>query len=177
MTGLSKTMKTGVFLLNQIFLLFFPFTLQKPAPPPVTGVKTVNQTKTSITLLWTTISSNTMYILKYENNGQKEISIPSDDPGVTYTVSNLSAGINYAFTLITVFKDVNSTGFDFHIGTGESPVNFLKVVNKPHHNLHLIFCTYFYSLGFIQKSFISLVFLRFFQLFVCSSLISPSNGG
>lgn len=134
----------------------------------MSGVETINQTETSITVLWPTIARDTTYILEYENNGHVEERIPPADKSVTHTVSNLSAGTNYTFTLVTVFEDVKSTALSFHNATGESPafhfyrseseingftlldalqpscLNVDKVVNKPHHNLHVIL----YFVGF-----------------------------
>lgn len=162
----------------------------------MSGVETVNQTETSITLRWNEIAKDATYILKYENNGSvEELVLFLSEPTVNYTVSNLSAGVNYTFALITVFQDVNSTGFAFHISTGESPAyNFIilrvklsfphlavftpsclnldRVVNKPHYDLHLIFNTNFL---FFKFEWHALYFLGITTLFTAFCLFfSPS---
>ncbi|XP_053270120.1 receptor-type tyrosine-protein phosphatase H isoform X3 [Pleuronectes platessa] len=79
------------------------------APPNAAEFKSVGQNKTSVTLQWNKVNGFLNYTLAYNN---KEIIIPASegDPQVTQTISDLSNGTKYDFTLFTVFETVRSSG-------------------------------------------------------------------
>ncbi|XP_076616431.1 receptor-type tyrosine-protein phosphatase H-like isoform X3 [Chaetodon auriga] len=94
------------------------------APENVKDVGVSTQTETSITLMWHKVNNISTYILQYDNKGslkEESISDPHQGPSVTHEVSSLTAGTKYHFTLITVFADVNSTGYTFDAAT--APLN------------------------------------------------------
>ncbi|XP_055360427.1 receptor-type tyrosine-protein phosphatase H-like isoform X2 [Betta splendens] len=77
-------------------------------PSNADGFKAVGQNETSITLQWKNLNSNFSYVLRF---GNKNISVNATQNDIlTYTASNLTSGINYSFTLFTVFEKLRSTG-------------------------------------------------------------------
>ncbi|XP_041938242.1 receptor-type tyrosine-protein phosphatase H isoform X1 [Alosa sapidissima] len=96
----------------------FPFSAVT-APSDVTQVNVVTRSETHLQLKWTKVNNdnNYNYILK-DSNGA-EVDIAGSDAGTTvkHTVSSLSAGTEYTFTLLTVFEGVNSTGYNFLVVT------------------------------------------------------------
>ncbi|XP_014878441.1 exoglucanase A-like [Poecilia latipinna] len=65
------------------------------------------QDESSITLQWNKINNNssTSFILQF-NGTEINITAPDGDGPVNYTVSSLTAGTRYTFTLFTVFENV-----------------------------------------------------------------------
>ena len=88
------------------------------APPDVTQVNVATRSETHIELEWTKVDNINTYILK-SNETETPIN-GSDGNKVTHTVSSLSAGTKYSFTLFTVFEEVRSTGYIFSAVTGMS---------------------------------------------------------
>ncbi|XP_076154879.1 receptor-type tyrosine-protein phosphatase eta-like [Alosa pseudoharengus] len=105
-------------------------------PPDVTQVNVVNRSETHLELEWTKVN-NYNYILK-DSSGE-ETSIPGSDAGTTvkHTLSPLSAGTKYSFTLFTVFEGVRSTGHNFSAVTAPSNVRLVNVVNHSETDLEL----------------------------------------
>lgn len=90
----------------------------KPSPPDVSRVEVKGQTETNVTLQWSRVESFQTYELQF-NNRTENITDGSDE--VNYTVTSLSAGIKYLFTLYTVSEDDKSDGYDFSAVT--APLN------------------------------------------------------
>ncbi|XP_014835021.1 PREDICTED: uromodulin-like, partial [Poecilia mexicana] len=65
------------------------------------------QSETSITLQWSAIT--TSFVLQY-NGTETNITAPDGAATVTHTVSSLTAGTRYTFTLFSVFESVRSSG-------------------------------------------------------------------
>ncbi len=92
------------------------------APENVKDVKVLNRSENSLTLMWDKVNNISTYFLLFDNNGvlrEEIVSVSSQGATVTYEVSSLSAGTKYNFTLITVFEEVNSTGYTFEAVTGK----------------------------------------------------------
>ncbi|XP_064178165.1 receptor-type tyrosine-protein phosphatase H-like isoform X3 [Anguilla rostrata] len=94
-------------------------TITRLQPPNVNDVFVKERTETMLKLQWDPVSSDPAYnyTLQY-SNGTHIANIAGTAGGpVTYTVSNLTAGTKYDFTLFTVFEDVNSFGHNFSAST------------------------------------------------------------
>ncbi|XP_076581739.1 tenascin-like [Chaetodon auriga] len=79
------------------------------APPNPDYFRSTGQNETSITLQWNEVNDNVSFILQYDDT-EINITAPDGDGGVTHTVSSLTAGTKYTFTLFSVFEDVRSSG-------------------------------------------------------------------
>ncbi|KAM4624493.1 receptor-type tyrosine-protein phosphatase H-like [Polymixia lowei] len=79
------------------------------APPNAEDFTAVDQNETSITLQWNTVNNIFNYILMF-NGRETNIPAPGGSGPVTHTVSGLTMGNKYTFTLFTVFEGVRSTG-------------------------------------------------------------------
>ncbi|XP_039472732.1 receptor-type tyrosine-protein phosphatase eta-like [Oreochromis aureus] len=75
------------------------------APNNTEEFQAVDQNATSITLMWKTVPNIDSYLLVF--NG-REINISNSTN--EYTVSDLTSGTRYSFTLFTVFGNVSSSG-------------------------------------------------------------------
>ncbi|KAK5606374.1 hypothetical protein CRENBAI_022214 [Crenichthys baileyi] len=80
-----------------------------PFPQNIEDFRTSGQNETSITLQWNKINNNTSFVLQF-NGLERYISAPDGDGPVTYTVSSLTAGTRYTFTLFSVFENMRSRG-------------------------------------------------------------------
>ncbi|MEQ2195825.1 hypothetical protein XENOCAPTIV_018940, partial [Xenoophorus captivus] len=67
------------------------------------------QNETSITLQWNKVNNNVSFVLQF-NGTETNISSPDGDRTVFYTVSSLTVGARYTFTLYSVFENVRSRG-------------------------------------------------------------------
>jgi len=76
------------------------------------------QNETSITLQWNKVNNNVSFVLQF-NGAETNISAPDGDGAVTHTVSSLTAGTKYAFTLFSVFENVRSSGVNITTITGK----------------------------------------------------------
>ncbi|XP_027143985.1 tenascin-like [Larimichthys crocea] len=79
------------------------------APPNTNNFRTIGHNKTSISLQWNKVNNNVSFILQF-NGTEINISAPVGDGPITYTVSSLTAGTTYTFTLFSVFENVRSSG-------------------------------------------------------------------
>ncbi|XP_047241309.1 tenascin-like [Girardinichthys multiradiatus] len=79
------------------------------APENAEGFRASKQDETSITLQWNKVNNNTSFVLQF-NDTETNISSPDGDGPVTHTVSSLTAGTRYTFTLFSVFENVRSSG-------------------------------------------------------------------
>ncbi|MEQ2267425.1 hypothetical protein XENORESO_005871, partial [Xenotaenia resolanae] len=60
-------------------------------------------------LWWFKVNNNTSFVLQY-NGTETNISAPDGDRPVTHTVSSLTAGTRYTFTLFSVIGNVRDSG-------------------------------------------------------------------
>ncbi|XP_037832487.1 uncharacterized protein LOC108242854 isoform X3 [Kryptolebias marmoratus] len=89
------------------------------APSNPESLKPLNQTETSITLQWNK-ANNTNFVLELTGS-ETSITAPDGDGAVTHTVSSLTAGSKYTFTLFSVFENIRSSGVSITAAT--APVN------------------------------------------------------
>ncbi|KAF7229842.1 transcript variant X1 [Nothobranchius furzeri] len=78
------------------------------------------QNETSISLQWSKVNNNISFVLQF-NGTETNISAPDGDGPVTYTVSSLTAGSKYTFTLLSVFENIRSSGVQLTAAT--APLN------------------------------------------------------
>ncbi|MEQ2281219.1 hypothetical protein AMECASPLE_028091, partial [Ameca splendens] len=86
-----------------------PFICYKPILPNAEGFRASEQNGTSITLEWKKIGNITSFILQF-NGIEINISAQHGDGQLNHTVSSLTAGTKYTFTLFSVFDSVRSSG-------------------------------------------------------------------
>ncbi|XP_054906944.1 uncharacterized protein LOC129373194 [Poeciliopsis prolifica] len=110
------------------FTLFFVFgnvrnSVQQltavTAPRNAEGFTKSGHNETSITLQWNKINNSTSYVLQF-NGSETFITAPDGDGPVTYTVSSLTGGTTYTFTLYSVFENVRSSGVQLTAVTAPS---------------------------------------------------------
>ncbi|XP_030622917.1 receptor-type tyrosine-protein phosphatase eta [Chanos chanos] len=96
-------------------------------PSNVLTVNLTSRTENQLTLEWTKVNNNSnyTYILRYSNGNETPITESDSGDVVPYTVSSLSSGTKYSFTLYTVFEEVRSSGYNFSQVT--TPSNILAV--------------------------------------------------
>ncbi|XP_047664641.1 receptor-type tyrosine-protein phosphatase H isoform X2 [Tachysurus fulvidraco] len=82
-------------------------------PLSVTNVYVNSYNETSVILKWDKVDNNNIYNYTLSYNS-KNISLSGSEGGsvVTYTVTDLTAGTAYIFTLYTVFNGVESRGYN-----------------------------------------------------------------
>ncbi|XP_051231422.1 uncharacterized protein LOC127349596 [Dicentrarchus labrax] len=118
------------------------------APPNAESLISTGQNETSITLQWNKVNNNTSFILQF-NGTEINISAPDGDGPVTHTVSSLTAGTRYTFTLLSVFENVRSSGTtttavtaplnaDSFISTGQNETSITLQWNKVNNNTSFI---------------------------------------
>ncbi|XP_076148384.1 uncharacterized protein LOC143132618 [Alosa pseudoharengus] len=108
-------------------------------PPDVIEVNVVTRSETQLELEWTKVNNNNNYIYMLRNSNGAEASITGLHEGTTvkHTISSLSAGTKYSFTLFTVFEGVRSTGYNFSEFTIPPDVTQVNVVNRSETQLKL----------------------------------------
>ncbi|XP_027894837.1 uncharacterized protein LOC114157866 [Xiphophorus couchianus] len=89
-------------------------------PENAKAFKASNQDETSITLQWNEINNNISFILQF-NGRETSIRAPDGDGPVNHTVSSLSPGTKYTFTLFSVFNNIRSSGVQLAAAT--APIN------------------------------------------------------
>ncbi|XP_049319845.1 receptor-type tyrosine-protein phosphatase H isoform X2 [Astyanax mexicanus] len=97
-----------------------------------------SRTETGLTLQWNKVNNSSSYSYRLNYNGIN-ITINGSEGGsvVNYTVSSLSPGTKYTFTLYTVFEGVESSGFNFASVTTPSSVNSISVKSRSENGLTL----------------------------------------
>ncbi|XP_068162058.1 receptor-type tyrosine-protein phosphatase H-like [Antennarius striatus] len=103
------------------------------APNKVNNVEVLTQNESSITLRWDKVNNISTYRLQYDHNGSlkvENINVSHLEASITYEVSPLNAGTEYNFTLITVFEDVFSSGYNFQAVTAPNKVNNVEVLTQ-----------------------------------------------
>ncbi|KAM9717493.1 receptor-type tyrosine-protein phosphatase H-like [Menidia menidia] len=88
------------------------------APQNAANLRASGQNETSITLQWNKLDGNVSFLLQF-NGTETPISPPDGDGPVSHTVSSLTAGSKYTFTLFSVFENVRSSGLQLTAATGE----------------------------------------------------------
>ena len=88
------------------------------APSNTDSFRSAGQDETSITLQWNKVNNNVSFILQF-NGTEINISAPVGGGPVTHTVSSLTAGTKYTFTLFSVFENVRSSGVNITAVTGK----------------------------------------------------------
>ncbi|XP_023267051.1 receptor-type tyrosine-protein phosphatase H isoform X2 [Seriola lalandi dorsalis] len=102
-------------------------------PDSIKNVTVLNQTETSITLMWHKVKSISRYFLQYDNKGSTEkqyINASDQGTSVEHVVSSLNAGKKYHFTLFTVIEGLNSTGYTFEAVTVPPMVSSVNVTER-----------------------------------------------
>ncbi|XP_045921594.1 uncharacterized protein LOC123981033 [Micropterus dolomieu] len=89
--------------------LTFPFICFTAIPPNTENFRPIGQDETSITLQWNKVNNSISFILQF-NGTEVNITAPDGDGPVTHTVSSLTAGTEYTFTLYSVIENVRSSG-------------------------------------------------------------------
>ncbi|XP_016533233.1 deleted in malignant brain tumors 1 protein-like [Poecilia formosa] len=79
------------------------------APQNTGGFTNSAQDECSITLQWNKINISTSFVLQYDGI-ETNINAPDGDGPVIHTVSSLTAGTRYTFTLFSVFESIRSSG-------------------------------------------------------------------
>ncbi|XP_062848051.1 receptor-type tyrosine-protein phosphatase H-like [Trichomycterus rosablanca] len=96
-------------------------------PARVDRVNVTQQNDSQLVLSWQKVkSSNTSYILKDDNRTETSIIGLHNVLVLTHTVSSLSPGTKYNFTLYTVFEGVRSRGLNFTAVTATFTVTGLR---------------------------------------------------
>ncbi|XP_039522534.1 receptor-type tyrosine-protein phosphatase H-like isoform X2 [Pimephales promelas] len=112
-----------------LVLLCAVFALGQMKPANVANVKT-SQTETELTFQWDIVDGNTNYSYKLMGDSAPIVLINATGQVVTYTVSSLSPGTNYSFTLYTVFNGSQSDGYNFSAVTVPSNVGSVSVFDR-----------------------------------------------
>ncbi|KAG7317792.1 hypothetical protein KOW79_018827 [Hemibagrus wyckioides] len=102
-----------------------------PSPKSVKTTSVMNRSETALTLKWDKVDNNSNYNYTLCYNDQN-VSISNLEGGstVTYTVPDLTSGMEYTFILYTVFKGVQSTGYSFTTVTTPEQVDNISVKNR-----------------------------------------------
>uniref|UniRef100_A0A3Q2FNU8 Tyrosine-protein phosphatase Lar-like n=1 Tax=Cyprinodon variegatus TaxID=28743 RepID=A0A3Q2FNU8_CYPVA len=87
------------------------------APQNPSNFRPLSQDETSITLQWDKINNNTSFVLQF-NGTETNIGATDRDGPLTHTVTSLTAGAKYTFTLFSVFENVRSNGVSINATTG-----------------------------------------------------------
>ncbi|KAL1248917.1 hypothetical protein QQF64_022235 [Cirrhinus molitorella] len=95
--------------------------------PDVENVFLINQTENTLTFQWEAANSNYSYVLSKNGN---ETAVPFKPDNITYTVTGLSPGTNYSFTLYTIFEGKRSQGYNFSEVTVPSSVESVLVISR-----------------------------------------------
>ncbi|XP_054880419.1 tenascin-like [Poeciliopsis prolifica] len=86
------------------------------APEDADGFRASSQDQTNITLQWNNINNKISFVLQF-NGRATSISAPYRNGPVNYTVSSLSPGTKYSFTLFSVFENIRSRGVQLSAAT------------------------------------------------------------
>ncbi|XP_023202454.1 uncharacterized protein LOC111611064 [Xiphophorus maculatus] len=99
------------------------------APKNADGFRASNQSETSITLQWNKINNNISFVLQF-NGTETSISAPDGYGPVNHTVSSLSPGTNYTFTLFSVFNNIRSSGVQLAAATAPKNADGFRASNQ-----------------------------------------------
>ncbi|XP_059380346.1 receptor-type tyrosine-protein phosphatase H-like [Carassius carassius] len=103
--------------------------------PDVKNVTVIGRTDTTLTFEWKVENHSYSYILETFDN---KVSINASEAYyLNHTVSGLSPGTNYSFTLYTVFGGNTSNGFNFSDVTAPPNVDLVSVINRKEYMITL----------------------------------------
>uniref|UniRef100_A0A3Q2DXN5 Uncharacterized LOC107099021 n=1 Tax=Cyprinodon variegatus TaxID=28743 RepID=A0A3Q2DXN5_CYPVA len=105
--------------------LTIPFICYRRGPENANGFRQIAGDETSITLQWDKINNNTNFVLLF-NGTETFISAPDGDGPLTHTVSSLTAGTKYTFTLFSEFENLRSNGVKTSAITAPANANGLR---------------------------------------------------
>ncbi|PWA13917.1 hypothetical protein CCH79_00018520, partial [Gambusia affinis] len=134
------------------------------APPNPSGLVSLNETESSLTLQWNRVNNVKSFILQF-NGKETRIDAPAGNGPVTYTVSSLSAETKYTFTLFSEFENIRSTGIQLIAQTDAAAEKFDKATKF---NLTLCPLTFYQNVyqnvyvNFTNKNF-AICFNRFYN--------------
>lgn len=80
--------------------------------------KTITQNETSITLQWEKVDSILDYRLVF-NGEQINVSASVRQEQVTQTITGLTSGTKYSFSVFAVLENIQSSGVELTAATGE----------------------------------------------------------
>uniref|UniRef100_A0A3P8WM47 C-type mannose receptor 2 n=2 Tax=Cynoglossus semilaevis TaxID=244447 RepID=A0A3P8WM47_CYNSE len=106
--------------------LSFPFVCYTADLPNAENFMLTQKNTTSITLQWDRVSSADAFVLQYDD---MEINITASygEGPMTYTVSFLTAGTDYEFTLFSEFQGYRSSGVNINAATDKIPVHVVRL--------------------------------------------------
>ncbi|XP_071319679.1 receptor-type tyrosine-protein phosphatase H-like isoform X2 [Trachinotus anak] len=107
------------------------------APRNADDFKSVGQNETSITLQWEKVDDIHNYTLKFSEE-ERNVTASAGDGRVTHTITGLTNGTEYIFTLYTVFEDITSTGVNLTAFTVPGDVQDVKVLNQTESSIALM---------------------------------------
>ncbi|XP_017165783.1 receptor-type tyrosine-protein phosphatase eta-like [Poecilia reticulata] len=116
--------------------LSYPVICYKPIPPKAGGFRVSDQDEGSITLQWNKINISTSFVLQF--NGTETLIRAADGDGpVNYTVSSLTVGTKYTFTLFSVLDGVRSSGVELTTATVPQNAEDLRITAQFETNITL----------------------------------------
>uniref|UniRef100_A0A3Q2DX71 Peptidase S1 domain-containing protein n=1 Tax=Cyprinodon variegatus TaxID=28743 RepID=A0A3Q2DX71_CYPVA len=102
----------------------------KPKPPEnAEGFRSLRQNETSITLHWDPVKNNVSFIVLY-NGKEIHVAAPAGNGPVTLTVSSLTPGTTYLFTLFSVFENIRSSGVSIAAVTAPENADGIRASNQ-----------------------------------------------
>ncbi|XP_034414022.1 receptor-type tyrosine-protein phosphatase H-like isoform X7 [Cyclopterus lumpus] len=96
------------------------------APPNAQAFQSVAQSETSITLEWDKVNDILNYIIVLSGS-EINVTASAGQGPVSQTISELTSGMKYDFTLFTVFENVRSSGVNISAPTAPGNVNTVTV--------------------------------------------------
>nr|XP_043870603.1 receptor-type tyrosine-protein phosphatase H-like isoform X2 [Solea senegalensis] len=99
------------------------------APRNTEEFKSVGQTETSVTLQWKKVGNILSYTLVF-NGREKNVTAQDGNVYVTETISGLSSGTKYDFSLFTVFENIRSSGVNLTAATAPRNTEEFKSVGQ-----------------------------------------------
>ncbi|XP_043953344.1 tenascin-X-like [Gambusia affinis] len=106
------------------------------APTNAEGLRASDQDENSITLQWNKINNSTSFVLQF-NSKETFIRAPDGDEPVTHTVSSLTAGTKYTFSLFSVFENVRSSGVQYETITAPDNAEGLRASGQDESSITL----------------------------------------
>ncbi|XP_067290614.1 receptor-type tyrosine-protein phosphatase H [Pseudorasbora parva] len=106
-------------------------SLGQMKPADVVNVLLINRTQTELTFQWGVVGNTSYnYTLVRDGVTNKLITVKDTETVVMHTVSSLSPGTNYSFTLYTEFKGDQSNGYNFSYATVPSNVESVSIIDR-----------------------------------------------
>ncbi|XP_042363483.1 receptor-type tyrosine-protein phosphatase H-like isoform X5 [Plectropomus leopardus] len=99
------------------------------APRNTEAIESAGQNETSITLQWKEVNGVTNYILVLDKR-EIDVSALMGQEKVIHTISGLTSGTKYNFTLYSLFGNVRSSGLNYSAATVPSMVALVEVTER-----------------------------------------------